>query len=233
MKFSNESGVYLIENKNNGKVYVGSAVNLARRTSHHVSALRGGYHRNRYLQRAWIKHGEEVFSFSILEVVDVHSELIPCEQKWLDLYTNLGEVYNLCKVAGSSLGVKMSEETKEKRRGIPRTAETKAKLSAANIGKKLTTETKAKMSDSRRGKSLSAEHRASISESNSGKVFSPEHRARLAKAATGKARSAEAHTKMLATKARLREERDIMAAAVFIFILGLEIDDEVANGVNQ
>jgi predicted GIY-YIG superfamily endonuclease len=43
------SGVYGIVNLVNGKVYIGSSVDLSRREGEHFRLLRGGYHRNTYL----------------------------------------------------------------------------------------------------------------------------------------------------------------------------------------
>src|SRR5215471_16712995 len=62
-------------------------------------------------------------------------EGLACEQFWLDL---LLPDYNLCKIAGNTQGVSLSEETK-------------AKLSLAHLGKTHTLETRQLMSESRKG----------------------------------------------------------------------------------
>jgi len=77
------SGVYQIRCIQTGKIYVGSAVNLRKRSEQHYSALRKGKHRNHYLQHAWDKYGEKQFVFEILEFVDV-SHLLEVEQVWID-----------------------------------------------------------------------------------------------------------------------------------------------------
>ncbi|MBI3762978.1 MAG: GIY-YIG nuclease family protein [Chloroflexi bacterium] len=67
----------------NGKIYIGSAVDLRQRWDQHRRSLRRGDHRNAHLQSAWDKYGEENFEFSILEFVD-ESELLSAEQLWID-----------------------------------------------------------------------------------------------------------------------------------------------------
>jgi group I intron endonuclease len=54
---SNKSGIYQIKNLVSGKLYVGSAVNIARRWNGHVSDLNAQKHRNQILQRSWDKYG--------------------------------------------------------------------------------------------------------------------------------------------------------------------------------
>lgn len=103
--------IYGIVNKINGHKYVGSAVNFYKRKSLHLRQLKNKKHHSDYLQRAWDKYGSENFEFIILEKVENKEDLIPREQWWID---NSNNEYNVCKIAGSSLGVKRSEETKEK-----------------------------------------------------------------------------------------------------------------------
>jgi predicted GIY-YIG superfamily endonuclease len=52
-----DSGIYVIANTINGKVYVGSAVHLAARIRDHSMRLSRGIHPNGKLQRAWSKYG--------------------------------------------------------------------------------------------------------------------------------------------------------------------------------
>ena len=63
-----KSGIYQIRNLVNGKVYVGSAVNLQHRRREHRSDLRNGNHHSIKLQRAYNKYGESSFAFEILEI---------------------------------------------------------------------------------------------------------------------------------------------------------------------
>ena len=52
------TGIYAIENLLNGKIYVGSSMNLNRRKAQHLYALRNNCHHNSHLQSAFNKHGE-------------------------------------------------------------------------------------------------------------------------------------------------------------------------------
>ena len=77
------SGVYQIACKANGKIYVGSAVNLQSRWYSHRRDLGNGVHVNPHLQSAWNLYGETNFEFSVLEYVD-EQRLLTTEQLWID-----------------------------------------------------------------------------------------------------------------------------------------------------
>ena len=79
-------GIYKIENKINGKVYIGQSNNIEKRWSEHISALNNDRHANSYLQRAWKKYGRENFEFSILETMDNTDMLNKREIYWIDYY---------------------------------------------------------------------------------------------------------------------------------------------------
>jgi group I intron endonuclease len=108
MKFG---GIYWIKNLANHCIYIGSAVNFEKRFKDHKAGLKKGKHSNYHLQNAWNKHGEENFVFEPLEKVKDKNNLIKREQYFID---NLAPEYNICKVAGSLLGVKHSKKTIEK-----------------------------------------------------------------------------------------------------------------------
>lgn len=103
--------IYAILNNINGKRYVGSAKNFYVRKRIHLRQLRKGTHHCLPLQRAWDKYGEDNFSFIVIENVETNEMLLPREQWW---FNNTKCEYNICKIAGSSLGVKRSKETREK-----------------------------------------------------------------------------------------------------------------------
>lgn len=65
-----KSGIYCIINLKNQHKYVGSSMNIYTRINTHVSALRGNYHQNSYLQNAFNKYGDESFEVYILEFTD-------------------------------------------------------------------------------------------------------------------------------------------------------------------
>lgn len=146
------SGIYKIENILTGKYYVGSAINIKKRWREHINKLRRGTHENDHLQKAFNKYGEDAFNFEVLEFALFPEDLVPLEQKYID---ELNPEYNLCPTAGSSLGVKRSEEFK-------------LKVSEANKGKHPSEETKRKLSESSKGKTLSEETKRKLSEAHKG-----------------------------------------------------------------
>ena len=149
------TGVYQIRNLKNGKLYIGSAAQVGGfhgRWKDHRSQLKRNCHHSIKLQRAWNKYGEASFIFEILE--ECEPELcIEREQYYLDTllfascddsrFNRLG--YNICRVAGSSLGIKYTEEAR-------------AKMSKANsganhpmYGKRHSEKAKQKMSEAKSG----------------------------------------------------------------------------------
>lgn len=104
------SGIYVIFNKIDGKIYVGSASECRRRKRHHLAGLMKNKHHCAYLQNAWNKHGENSFEFLILEIAE-ENKLQEREQWYFDNYKC---DYNMCKTAYSPIGIKRRPETIEK-----------------------------------------------------------------------------------------------------------------------
>ena len=183
------SGVYKITNIINGKIYIGSSINIAKRKCMHFSDLRRGVHCNDFLQKSFNKHGEDAFSFDIIEIC-FPEDCIKKEQYYLDLYTpiNADFGYNICKVAGSVLGIKRSDETKKrvsevkKSQNVKISEEIKLHLSKINTGKKLSQETKDKIGKSSKGRRMSEEAKLKISVGNKGKPKSDAHKEAMRKA---------------------------------------------------
>lgn len=140
---NSKSGIYIIINTMSNKFYVGSAVNLSRRRINHVNELRRNIHKNSHLQNSFNKHGEDSFSFKVLEFIEDVSLLIQREQYWINYFKD--KLYNFNPIAGSRLGSKASEETKKK-------------MSISSTGRKHTDEAKAKISATHKGKPKSAAH---------------------------------------------------------------------------
>ena len=109
------SGVYAIRNLLNGKVYVGSAVNIRLRWAVHQANLRAGKHHSRYLQNAWNKYGGNAFGFYVVELV-APKGLLSAEQRWLSVFNSFNPAngYNLCSQAGSGLGHRHTAATRKK-----------------------------------------------------------------------------------------------------------------------
>ena len=104
------SGIYKIKNLLNGKCYIGSSVAIHQRWAIHNRLLKRQKHHSILLQRAWDKCGEENFIYEILEKVE-QTKLLEREQYYLD---SLKPEYNILAIAGSCLGVKRSDKTKQR-----------------------------------------------------------------------------------------------------------------------
>lgn len=172
------SGIYSITSARDGKIYVGSAVDIKQRWGEHSRKLRGNRHPNRHLQNAFCKYGEENFTFAVVETAPPE-QLIAREQWWLDHHDAARRScgYNLARVAGSTLGFRHSRETRA------RLAE---KLSVA--ARNRSAEHRKKLADTHRGKPLSLEHREKIALANKARYARPEERSKTS--AANKARYA-------------------------------------------
>ncbi len=80
------TAVYIIKNLNTHEFYIGASTDIERRWQSHRTTLRAHTHVNPLLSKSWDAHGEDVFSFEILEIVDEVSNLNFREQSWLDSY---------------------------------------------------------------------------------------------------------------------------------------------------
>jgi group I intron endonuclease len=140
--------VYQIKNKIDNKIYVGSTNNISKRWHTHRKKLSINKHHSPYLQNAWNKYGEECFLFEIIQSFSTKKDMLLSEQVWLDTTCcyNRENGYNVCKIAGSPLGHKHSNEAKLK---------ISNRMKGENhpfYGKKLTIEHKERISKSNLGK---------------------------------------------------------------------------------
>ena len=111
---SKKSGIYKITCSANGKVYVGSAVNLAKRRREHFSALRSNRHHNIHLQRAFDKYKEESFEFVVLLECDRENLLLE-EERQIEEHDSFTNGFNLVPTpTQGNLGMKHTEESKRK-----------------------------------------------------------------------------------------------------------------------
>lgn len=180
-----QSGIYQIRNTVNGKVYVGSAVNVRARLQYHRSFLNNGKHVNQKLQRAWIKYGSAAFELAPVEYIDDPAKLLEREQHWIDSIGAVDTGYNIRRVAQSNFGLKASEATKAKmsaaQRGRKMSPEAKRKISIANKGKnRFSPEQITRMSVERKGRTHTDDAKAKIAAASRGRVQSPELVARRA-----------------------------------------------------
>jgi len=93
------SGIYIIKNIQNSKVYVGSSVNIKNREYKHFWMLERGVHDNSYLQKSYNKYGKPSFIFEVVETCD-ESNLIEKENYYISYYKSnvMSFGYNLATV---------------------------------------------------------------------------------------------------------------------------------------
>lgn len=84
--------IYKIENLLNNKKYIGLTNNIARRRARHFTDLRYNRHDNSFLQKEFIRDGEQSFSFEVIFSGDVSAEEISEKEKfyikYFDSYLN-------------------------------------------------------------------------------------------------------------------------------------------------
>jgi len=183
------SGIYLIVNLSNNKLYVGSAIDTDDRWRLHKLELNRNNHHNRHLQAAWNLYGEAGFKFYIIEFITF--DLEDREQYWIDHLkaTDHSIGYNICKAGRNRAGVKASEETRKR-------------LSLAHMGKKPNKETRVKMGLSKVGNQFNTGRKQSVEEiekranSNRGQKRSADVRANIAASLIGRVLSDETKKKM-------------------------------------
>jgi group I intron endonuclease len=172
------SAIYKIQSQINPKrIYIGSAVNLNHRWLCHLSNLRNNKHHSIKLQRHFNKYGESDLQFSILLGCE-KEDLLKTEQYFIDSYN---PYFNVCKTAGSQLGMKRSDSYKIKCRErmigkVSKTKgrhfnspsnETRLKMSLSHKERykefPMTTKTKHKIGLGNKDKTLSEDHKKRLS----------------------------------------------------------------------
>ena len=94
-KVKNKSGIYVLINLKNLKIYLGKAENLYSRKSCHFSQLKKNLHGNKELQEDYNLFGKDSFNFKVLEYVKEEDELNERERFWYDLFNYAERLYNV------------------------------------------------------------------------------------------------------------------------------------------
>lgn len=206
-------GVYEIVNLNNGKRYIGSAVNFENRWRLHRIHLTRGTHHSRHLQASWSKNGAEVFCFRPLVICDRRNNVM-YEQAAMDV---LRPEFNVAPIAGSCLGLKHTDEARAKMSaskignrhwvGRTHTPETLARMTAAHTGKisplrgnRRPRSAVEKTAAAHRGMKRSPETRAKIAAKAAGRRWTDEAKRKVSATLTGRRLSPEARAKLVGNR---------------------------------
>jgi len=170
------SGIYKIQSKiKPERIYIGSAVDIQVRWRTHLRLLNKNKHENSRLQNHYNKYGKNDFEFSILIGCD-KQDLIITEQFYIDAFNPF---FNICKRAGSSLGVKRSPET------IRKVSEANRGEKHVNYGKHLSEETCRRISEAHLGRKHTPEHTLKVADKLRGIKRSDEFRGKISKGCKG------------------------------------------------
>lgn len=157
------SAIYKIQStKKPERIYIGSAVLFSQRKRQHLHLLRKGNHHSRKLQNHYNKYGEADLVFKVI-IGCPKEQLIAMEQFYIDAFNPW---FNATPIAGSTLGLKMSKESR---------------IRVGEAGKGRVPWNK--------GKKMSAEHRKKLSEIHTGVKRGPhteEHKRKISEAQIGK-----------------------------------------------
>lgn len=171
-------GVYAISCRVDGRIYVGQSKNIRGRWVDHVCDLKNSVASPR-LQVAWDRYGAENFEFCVLETVGDIAKLSEREQFFIDSLGAHKNGFNVCPKVGVAGGYIPDAITRARIgfHSAHRSPETLEKMRLAKLGKKVgprSAETKAKMSAAQakpRGP-MSPEHKAAISRALAGRPHS-------------------------------------------------------------
>jgi group I intron endonuclease len=158
-------------------IYIGSAIDFANRQSVHLYQLRKGISGCVKLQNHFNKYGETDLTFYIIERCSPE-DLILREQYYIDI---LNPFFNIRRTAENNLGMKWSQESRDKfstsrrgkttsKKGQKDSLETRIRKSNSHkgkqpmLGKHHSEKAREKMSKSRRGGHHSEETKRKISE---------------------------------------------------------------------
>jgi group I intron endonuclease len=89
-----KSGVYLIRNVKNQRIYIGSSENVYHRKKEHWWTLRAGKHHSQKLQADWNVYGEDCFEFVVVRLTSNDKEIKNLEESLIEKLNAVQSGYN-------------------------------------------------------------------------------------------------------------------------------------------
>jgi group I intron endonuclease len=202
------TGIYLITNLTNQKVYVGQAINIQSRWQVHKKQLVNNTHVNQHFQRAWNKCGALQFSFRIIEEC-APEQLGYLEQQYIAVCQSNKEQfgYNKTQGGGGILGYRHKRKAKQAIRnslfgnkyslGIKQSVATVNRRAAKLVGRKHSRNAKKKMRIAATDRKHTEATKEKIRNQRTGTHAKPETKLKLKKAAKKQWESKAFRDKML------------------------------------
>lgn len=105
-EYKDKSGIYKIINLINNKYYIGSTVDLNRRSKEHKTSLKKNRHYSIKLQNAVNKYGLDNFKIEIIKLIDDISLVREFEEFYINFFDSVKSGYNCCNdvVSNNYLG---------------------------------------------------------------------------------------------------------------------------------
>lgn len=104
-----KSGIYIIKNKIDNKVYIGQSVHVKYRISTHKCLLDKNKHENSYLQNAYNKFGKDNFEFKLLELCE-ENKLDEREVYWISYYDSMNRQKGYNRESGGNTNKRFCKE---------------------------------------------------------------------------------------------------------------------------
>jgi group I intron endonuclease len=123
MKYINslksKTGIYVITNDIDARVYIGSATSFKQRYAVHKKKITHNEGCNPKLKNFANKYGIEHLTFSAVHACE-KEDLLKVEQLYLDIFQPFDDNgFNIARKAGSPIGYKHTQEEKDKMKGRP------------------------------------------------------------------------------------------------------------------
>lgn len=105
-------GIYKIENKLNGKTYIGQTINYKKRKRVHLNYLKNGKHHNSYLQRSFDKYGQSNFNIEL--VVECPVDMLDLlEKEYIITHKSLAHQNGYNLMTGGQLHREFTKEVRD------------------------------------------------------------------------------------------------------------------------